>query len=78
MRPLELAVLARQLLESHPLVGGQAVALPTITLRLAHPVAQGFAGTADLAGDRRDGGSLGRVLGPVLPHHPNRPFSSLC
>src|SRR5438445_6536827 len=66
------SVLPFEFPQPFPLGGGQAVALPSITLALPNPFAERLRRTAELRRNRRHRRPLRSVLAPVLPHHPHR------
>lgn len=59
VRPLQLSILALQLLKPRSIIAREAGPLPLALFRAAHPVAKRLAGTANLLRDGPDRGPLG-------------------
>src|SRR5690606_16592510 len=77
VRPLQLAVLPLELLQTLLLACRQARPLPCVALCLPYPRQQSLRGAAHLPGDGRDRRPLRRVLVLLLHHQPDRSLTNL-
>src|ERR1022692_2517021 len=75
--PTELFDLLLEVLQLLALVGGEPWPHPVIDLGPSDPDSEGLGRHAQLGADRREGRPFGRVLVPMLSHHPDSAFTHL-